>query len=276
MDSTRQLPRVLNEHADCLQLRRLGKAFRKAKEICKAPPGPRVLRTWRNLQSVLDECPSQWKDELDRLLQGAPKVANANAVAELLQQVMDHLQCQQRAHRLKLWKQAMRGSASKASSGRKTHQATHATPVLQHQKHYVYPVMNIHGQLTIDPSKQLTELIRAWDKIFGRHRQQAPSTWNFLQEFGSTMGREQFDLDPLTAEDLLFTVRTLRPSAAGLDGWKPRDLKLLGQVCPGLFQHLASLMNLCESISALPSSWTTGYVAMLPKKVSSEGQSMTL
>lgn len=48
----------------------------------------------------------------------------------------------------------------------------------------------------MDPARQLDALIKAWDKIFGRHRCQAPSTWIFIQEFGPTMKREQFDLDP--------------------------------------------------------------------------------
>ena len=31
-------------------------------------------------------------------------------------------------------------------------------------------------------------------------------------------------------------------------------------------------MNVCENISTWPTSWTTGYVTMLPKKINSEGQ----
>ena len=112
--------------------------------------------------------------------------------------------------------------------------------------------MKIDGRLTMDPSRQLHALIKAWDKIFGRYRSQAPATWNFVQEFGSTMKREPCDLDPLTADDLLLTMQSLRPSAAGLDGWRPQDLKLLGQTCPVLFQYLASLMNVCETSSKWP------------------------
>ena len=261
----------MNEHADCLQLRRLGKAFRRAREICKALPGPWILRTWHNLQQISHDCPFPWNHELEVIFQGAPSVANAEAVATILQKVIDYVQAQQSKHRLKLWKQTMRCSAGKAAAWRKARQATQESPILQHQKHYSYSVMKIAGHLTMDPSRQLDALIKAWDKIFGRYRSQAPSTWKFIQEFGSTMKREQCDLDPLTPNDLLLTMQSLRPSAAGLDGWRPQDLKLLGQTCPVLFQHLASLMNVCETSSKWPTSWTTGYVAMLPKKVNSEG-----
>ena len=111
--------------------------------------------------------------------------------------------------------------------------------------------MKVNGAYTVEPNAQLRAVITAWDKIFGYHRQHQPSTWDFLQRYGQRPG--------------VFS------SAAGLDGWRPQDVRLLGRVCPMLFQQLASVINVCEASSQWPETWTTGYVAMLPKAVNENG-----
>lgn len=255
LDATRQLPRVFQAHANCWQLRRLGKAYRRAIEVCKAQPSPRLLRAWRNLSEALQACPSQWRKEIAAVLRRPPSIANAEAVAQILQKAMDFVQAEQRQHRLKLWKQQMRSSATKASAWRKLRQATKEKPILQHQKHYACIAV----------------------KAGSSHDGVGHSIWTallaqrVLQEYGPVMRREQLDLQPISEHDLLQTVRQLTPSAPGLDGWRPQDLRLLGRICPSIFRHLASLINACETASLWPTSWTTGYVAMIPKTLSSEG-----
>ena len=164
LDATRQLPRVFQAHANCLQLRRLGKAYRRAIEVCKAQASPRLLRAWRNLSEALQACPSQWSAAL---LRRPPSIAEA--VAQILQKAMDFVQAEQRQHRLKLWKQQMRSSATKASAWRKLRQATKEKPILQHQKHYACIAVKVNGRYTVDPARQLAALMTAWDKVFGRH-----------------------------------------------------------------------------------------------------------
>ena len=100
-DSTRQLPRVQHEHADSLQLRRLGRAFRQATEVTKCIPGTRADRTWRNLQSVIPDCPQHWRDELSSLLRGPAGQSAASMVAHILCKAMEFLQ---QSFRLKAWK----------------------------------------------------------------------------------------------------------------------------------------------------------------------------
>ena len=124
----------------------------------------------------------------------------------------------------------------------------------------------------LTPPKKLKALTTAWDKIFGKHRHSCPSTWQFLQHYGPYIRKESFDLQPLTGDDLLATLRNTKNSSAGLDGWQPQDLRLLGQACPKLFSCLAQLMQVCEQQSTWPSTWTTGYVSMLAKEVNSQGQ----
>ena len=128
-DSTRQLPRAQHDHADCLQLRRLGRAFRQASEVCKCGPGTRADRTWQNLQSILPACPPQWQSELSSCLQGRPGQDVARKVMHLLQVAMKFLQAERQSFRLKLWKQTMRGNPSKASSWRKTQELQVKNPL---------------------------------------------------------------------------------------------------------------------------------------------------
>ena len=92
--------------------------------------------------------------------------------------------------------------------------------------------MKVGASYTIGPSKQLQALTAAWDKVFGKHRSNCPSTWFFLQHYGPFMRKETFDLPPVSQEILLETVKTTPSSAAGLDGWQPQDLRLLGNACP--------------------------------------------
>ncbi|CAE7248689.1 unnamed protein product [Symbiodinium sp. CCMP2592] len=271
-DSTRELPRSQREHADCLQLRRLGRAFRQASEVCKCGPGTRADRTWRNLQSILPVCPSQWQSELMTLLQDRPCHDVARKVMHLLQAAMQFLQAERQSFRLKLWKQTMRSCQSKASSWRKTHELQVNNPHLSEHRHYSAVVMKVGGSYTIDPTRQLQALTAAWDKIFGKHRHSCPSTWQFLQHYGPYIRKESFDLQPLTKDTLLTTLRNTKNSSAGLDGWQPQDLRLLGQACPDLFSFLAQLMQVCEQQATWPSTWTTGYVSMLAKEVNSQGQ----
>ena len=271
-DNTRQLPHVAHQHADSLQLRRFGQAYRRAAEITKAAIGTRAARTWNNMKRIIPECPDPWQHELRGLLQRSPSHNNAHEVMKLIGRVMQHLENQQRSHRLKIWKQQMRGSASKSSSWRKKQQALAENPYLRDHRHYSSIIMKVDGKYTIDPSRQLQAVVSAWDEVFGKHRRNPPGTWTFLQHYGPFLSSRRCDLPPLTQGDLLRTVQTLKASAAGLDGWRPQDLRLLGRACPGLYVHLAELMNVCEGSSTWPSSWTVGYVAMLPKNLNLQGQ----
>ena len=271
-DCTRQTPKAQHEHADNLQLRKLAQAYRRASEIAMATPGTRTSRTWKNLQSVMEVCPASWKDELEPLLRGAPNARTADAVAKIIQRIIQLLEYQQKRHRLKLWKQQMRNNVSASSTWRKKQQALKDNPYLRDHKHYSAIVMKVGNAFTIDSSRQLRSLIQEWDKMFGKHRKNPPTTWAFIQHYGPFLKREPRDLDELQQNDILETVLSLKPSAAGLDGWRPQDLRLLGNACPQLFLHLARLMNMCEKLATWPRSWTVGYVAMLPKNLNSQGQ----
>ena len=72
-------------------------------------------------------------------------------------------------------------------------------------------------------------------------------------------------LDPLTGNRLTQTLKEVKPSSTGLDGWSLAELVALSKWYPIMFSHLASLLNLIEEIGEWPTSLVTGYTTMLPK-----------
>ena len=73
---------------------------------------------------------------------------------------------------------------------------------------------------------------------------------------------EEFKVEKITVEDLIQTCRVNTNSAAGLDGWKPKDLALLSN--EGL-QVIADLLNEIEKGAPWPDSTMLARAVFLPK-----------
>jgi len=84
--------------------------------------------------------------------------------------------------------------------------------------------------LTADPRKVATLFRKEWSKVFTRDPTLPDELWSqFSAEYGKYITTiSSLNTDPLTAAELAAQAkRTWNGSAAGLDGWKPAELKAL-------------------------------------------------
>ena len=126
-------------------------------------------------------------------------------------------------------------------------------------------MMNKDGKPTANKDDMFNLIRDAWDKVFNKYSRGEPDSNLFFQNFGSHMKSHPQHLDPLTGNRLIQTLKEVKPSSTGLDGWSLAELVALSKWYPVMFSHLASLLNLIEEIGEWPTSFVTGYTTMLPK-----------
>ena len=98
------------------------------------------------------------------------------------------------------------------------------------------------GSITTNFTEIDNILSDTWRKItHGAEEDPATIATRFMQKYQNHIyvGKE-FKVNKITAEDLIETCRVNTASAAGLDGWQPKDLALLSDKA---LQVLADLLN---------------------------------
>ena len=110
---------------------------------------------------------------------------------------------------------------------------------------------------------------RVWEPFFHRYQTHPPPSWAaFADRFGFVIDRlvraaGPFKAPPLVGADVAAARDRLRnATVVGLDGWEPRDFKLLRDE---LMDEYAALLNAIEEVGYWPSDQAIGRIALLDK-----------
>ena len=101
--------------------------------------------------------------------------------------------------------------------------------------------------------------------IYEKHKESIFDKKAFDSILGGNIRAAKQILHPITLEELIDEAISAKPSAAGLDQWRPETLKMLAKHCPALFEPLARLLNLIEETGEWPRDMYKAYVALIPK-----------
>ena len=93
---------------------------------------------------------------------------------------------------------------------------------------------------------QLRAVQESWRPIYEKHKDGIFEKRAFDSILGRKIRAAKQILHPITPEELIEEAISAKPSAAGLDQWRPEALKVLAKHCPALFEPLAKLLNLIE------------------------------
>ena len=191
------------------------------------------------------------REELEPLLRQTVDHLVAARATELLEGALRHLQVQERSARVQCWKRAMR--------------ATPAVPFdwLRHKaKPAPIQLTTTTAGATANAQARLEAIQTVWR---GSNQQGEPSLGAFMREYGQHLKRQVVDLRELQAVDLISFAKDTKPSASGLDGFLPDEIKILAHWCPELFTHLCCLLTLVETVGRWPSAAADGAVVFVPK-----------
>ena len=81
------------------------------------------------------------------------------------------------------------------------------------------------------------------ENIYSIHKNGEPSARAFFQKYGEHMRRSISDLPPMTASQIIRTLKKVKPSSPGMDHIAPLELKYLSEWAPDLFVHIAVLLT---------------------------------
>ena len=133
------------------------------------------------------------------------------------------------------------------------------------------------GRVTANIDEQLRAIHDAWKPYLNKFENNTADADAFMNFFGEHMKSHHMHVGDITPEALVKFARTLKPSSAGLDNWRPESLRALASWYPDIFSSLASIYNHIEKHGQWPQSLVTGYVALIPKESSTpEGGPGTL
>ena len=122
------------------------------------------------------------------------------------------------------------------------------------------------GTITGDTEEMDKILREEWLPIFAKHAgpdNPEPSPNVFMARFGHLIPQNIQSLDPLQAERITSAARKLPDSgAAGLDGWKPGDVKRLSSSILGFLVHL---FDNIERYGRWPRSLCWASITLIPK-----------
>jgi ribonuclease HI/exonuclease III len=111
------------------------------------------------------------------------------------------------------------------------------------------------------------EVLRQWIPIFRRHAERTPPSFEeFKAKYDGTIPRKQMVLEAHSGERLRrVAAKSDDSSAAGLDGWRPAELKRLPLQ---VMDRLAAILNLCEEKRVWPNELM---FASMPALAKSDG-----
>eukprot|EP00969_Alexandrium_andersonii_P352041 15436797-Alexandrium_andersonii.AAC.1 len=106
------------------------------------------------------------------------------------------------------------------------------------------------GEVASSPQLVDEEMDRQWGKIYAGCGDVLPTAAAFLEKHAAAIvQQDEYRVDPLQAGDLLRTLRSSAPSAAGLDNWAPAELRNAPQHA---IEWLCKMLQLIETGCAWP------------------------
>lgn len=85
---------------------------------------------------------------------------------------------------------------------------------------------------------------------------------NFYQNNLKTNATEKFKFNPVSEEDVLKVIMSLKSKALGLDGI---NLTIIQLSCPLILPYITHLINFCLENSVFPKKWKEGRIIPIPK-----------
>ena len=244
------------DHTAC-KLDRLLRRVREANMQLARQPGLGSQLSWQKLQAklVADCEPVGVAVALDLADKDNPL---HSAVGELQKKLKNHTRAVQQ-RRLAEWRKAMQANCKVRFSWLGRHTYTPSGRCLKDP---------CSTELLAGHSTQLRALKTAWQPIFQKYlHTEPPQVSGFLDEYAFELGvmRQKSaccHIPDLTAARLADGLKRCHPSACGLDGWKPEELKCLPNA---LLSPLACVLARCEADGTIPESWCYALTSLVPK-----------
>eukprot|EP00660_Eupelagonema_oceanica_P019121 gene19121-biopygen9988 len=122
------------------------------------------------------------------------------------------------------------------------------------------------GSYTGDVVEMDRLLREAWSKVFRLYpdaEHPEPPWQPFLDRFGKYIPNHPMDVGDITAEELRAVLRRMgKHQAAGMEGWKPAELKKLPMP---LLEMLAEVFNCIEKTGTWPKALMRSLITLIPK-----------
>jgi hypothetical protein len=253
----RVFPKQFAESATTLEIVRWSKIMRQLQELNRFTHfGQRAVLTWKNVQKqvALTKAQVQHADTVRQIAGNDLNLQHVQAMSRLIPTILATIQYDEQKARIKNWKQRMQNSKRSLHKWLKKGQEVSSRVIL-----------NSAGEATANKDDFFAAITDAWDGIFNKFANRSPPLDPFLEIFGPTMRSAPCQLEPLTAERLRASLREVKQSSSGLDGWNANELKALSAWFPECFAGLAAILNHIEMHGIWPSALAAGYTTMLPK-----------
>ena len=252
--SQRRHPKAIGAHASTMYSRKIYRAINQAKEVLRASPGYRRDQTWAAIPKTLYLLPADQFATLNVILSRPASNDDAQQIVDSLTQILEHTMRQDRQQRILKWKQKMRSDEAQQYHWLKNK-----------SKRKPIAITVVTGQPTANTHARLDAISQVWKKIYSIHKKGEPSAHTFFQKYGEHMKRSISNLPPIHAQQIIATLKKIRPSSPGMDHIAPLDLQILAEWAPDLFSHFAELYNCIESTGKWPTLLPMGAVSFLPK-----------
>ena len=122
-----------------------------------------------------------------------------------------------------------------------------------------------NGAFTGNVQEMDTILRSKWSTIFCKHDDEhpAPEVQPFMEEYGRYLTMVEQQLVPLTVEQVEKTLGKMKDNgAAGLDGWKPGEMKRLPKT---ILEYLVLFYDVVERTGKWPATLGWAAVTLIPK-----------
>ena len=123
---------------------------------------------------------------------------------------------------------------------------------------------SLEGTIATDPAEIDSIIRRMWKKVYdGNPMDLRTSASKFVAKYsGYIYTATEFEIQPMTAEELESTCTSCSHSAHGPDGFEPAEMALL---CTDAYGHIADLLNLIEEGAEWPQGAAIARAAFLEK-----------
>ena len=123
----------------------------------------------------------------------------------------------------------------------------------------------VNKKHVFDTNEQHKLMIQQWRTVFDVHKGSPPSWEDFINKYGQYHGRDDNCPKgiPSAAQLHARAKRAANDSAPGLDGWRPRELKLLPY---DAWVKRELVLRLAAKLGRFPESYRTVNTPALPKK----------
>ena len=243
-------PRATLQHALSYRSSLLMKALNRIQELNR--PLSQYVRdkTWCGLYRDLDLLSEDRRLRADQIMSKSCIALDEIRVA-FNQELHEQLRWET-SNRICAWKRRMRASCSSRHRYLKAAGEQHR-------------LMSTANGVSAAPHVQLQELLQSWLPILEAHRHREPSHDCFFQHYGHHLHPMAVDLPQLSEQSLLTTLKGMKNTAPGLDGWRVPELQRVLEQEPILLRMIRQLFDMVETHGVWPKAWVEAFVVMIPK-----------